>query len=188
MKTAVIIHGWNDKSEWEDPSRPNPSNDHWIPWIQRQLSLRGIVAQAPDMPGLWDPHYEDWKNILDKLAPDEETLLVGHSCGAGFLVRWLSENDVKVGKVVLVAPWLDPEHMIDPNFFKFEIDSDIVSKTKGLTIVYSTDDYPDILKSVEILKLKLNNVEFKEFHDKGHFVLDSLKTEKFTELLEIILE
>ena len=161
---------------------------HQIPWVQRQLSLQGIVAQAPDMPGFWDPHYEDWKNILDKLAPDEYTMLVGHSCGGGFLVRWLSENNKKVGRVVLVAPWLDPEKNIDPNFFKFEIDPNIASKTESLTIMYSTDDDPSILKSIEILKSKLGDAKFEEFNEKGHFVLDSLKTEKFPELLSAILE
>jgi hypothetical protein len=57
------------------------------------------------------------------------------------------------------------------------------SKTAGLTIMYSTDDYPDILKSVQMLKSKLKDAQFQEFENKGHFVLGSLKTEKFPELL-----
>lgn len=189
MKTAIVIHGYNDKSEFLDPNRPASSNDHWIPWLQKQLLLNGIETQTPEMPGFYEPNYERWKEMLEKFNPDENTILVGHSCGGGFLVRWLSENNVKIGKVVLVAPWLDPGHMIDPNFFKFEIDSDITYKTKdGLTIMYSTDDYQDILKSIEILKSKLKDVKFQEFTGKGHFVLDSLKTEKFPELLKTVLE
>lgn len=187
MKTAIIIHGYNDKSEFEDISCPSASNDHWIPWLQRQLLLNGIEAQTPEMPGFYEPNYEKWKEMLERFAPNEETILVGHSCGGGFLIRWLSENDVKVGRVVLIAPWLDPEGMIDPNFFTFEIDSDLTSKTESLIIMYSTDDYPDILKSIEILKSKLKGAEFQEFNGKGHFVLGSLKTEKFPELLDTIL-
>ena len=187
MKTAIIIHGYNDKSEYLDTSRPAASNDHWIPWIQRQLLLKGIEAQTPEMPGFYQPNYEKWKETLEKFGPDEDTILVGHSCGGGFLVRWLSENNIKVSRVVLVAPWLDPEKKIDPNFFKFEIDPNISSKTKGLTIMYSTDDDPAILKSIEILKSKLKEAKFKEFHDKGHFVLGDLKTEKFPELLDAVL-
>lgn len=187
MKRAVIIHGYNDKSEFADVSRPSASNDHWIPWLQRQLLLNGIEAQTPEMPGFYEPNYEKWKEMLERFTPDENTLLIGHSCGGGFLVRWLSENKAGVGKVVLVAPWLDPEHTIDPNFFKFEIDSNIASKTENLTVMYSTDDYPDILKSIEILKSKLKDAKFQEFNGKGHFVLDSLKTEKFPELLNAVL-
>ncbi len=187
MKSAIIIHGYNDKTEFLDASRPSASNDHWIPWLQRKLLLNGIETQTPEMPGFYEPNYEKWKDLLDRLHPDENTMLVGHSCGGGFLVRWLSENNKKVGKVVLVAPWLDPESEIDPNFFKFNIDSNLVSKTTGLIVMYSTDDASTVLKSIEILRAKINDAQFKEFEGKGHFVLSSLNTEKFPELLSILL-
>lgn len=188
MKRAIIIHGYGDKSEFLDVSRPAMSNDHWIPWFQRQLLLNGIEAQTPEMPGFYEPNYDKWKEMLERFTPDQDTVLVGHSCGGGFLVRWLSENDQKVGKVVLVAPWLDPEKMIDPDFFNFDIDPDIASKTKGLTIMYSIDDYSDIVISIETLRSNLKGAEFKEFQNKGHFVLGSLKTEQFPELLATVLD
>lgn len=187
MKTAIIIHGYNDKSEYFDVSRPSASNDHWIPWIQRQLLLKGVETQTPEMPGFYEPNYEKWKEMLERFDLNESTMLVGHSCGGGFLVRYLSENNVKVGKVVLVAPWLDPEKNIDPNFFKFEIDQNLVSKTTGLKVMYSIDDHSEILESIKILKSKIKDAEFQEFQDKGHFVLGSLKTDKFPELLTNLL-
>ena len=54
MKTAIIIHGYNDQSEFEDTTRPAASNDHWMPWLQRQLLLNGIEAQTPEMPGFYE--------------------------------------------------------------------------------------------------------------------------------------
>jgi predicted alpha/beta hydrolase family esterase len=187
MKRAIIIHGYNDKSEYENTTRPAASNDHWLPWIQRQLLLKGIEAQTPEMPGFYESHYKAWKDMLECFNPDEETILVGHSCGGGFLVRWLSETKQKVDKVVLVAPWLDPRSVIDPEFFNFEIDPNIAQKTNSLTIMYSTDDTLDILTSVKTLKSKLENTVFQEFSDKGHFVLGSMKSEKFPELLEVLV-
>ncbi len=189
MKTAILIHGYNDKSEYADTTRPVPSNDHWFPWIQKQLTLKGILTQAPEMPGFHEPNYEKWKGMLEGFKPDENTILVGHSCGGGFLVRWLSENNVKVGKVVLVAPWLNPEKeaKIDPDFFNFEIDPNIAQKTAGLTVMYSIDDFSDILETINILKSKLVGANFQEFTSKGHFVLNSMKTEAFPELLEILI-
>ncbi|MES2288061.1 MAG: alpha/beta fold hydrolase [Bacteroidota bacterium] len=186
MENAIIIHGYNDRSEFEDVSRPAASNDHWIPWLQRQLLLKGIETQTPEMPGLYEPNYEKWKEMLERFSPDENTILIGHSCGAGFLIRWLSENKAKVNKVILVAPWLDPERVIDPKFFQFQIDSNISARTAGLTIMYSIDDSEEIITSVNTLKAKLENVQFKEFKDKGHFVLNSLRSEKFPELLDEI--
>lgn len=184
MKRAIIIHGYNNKSEFEDINRPSPSNDHWMPWLQRKLLLNGIEAQTPEMPGFYEPNYEKWKEMLDRFTPDQDTILVGHSCGGGFLIRWLTENNHKVGHVVLVAPWLDPEKIIDPNFFDFTIDKNISAKTKKLTVMYSTDDHPEILTTIDTLKGKLEDVKFMEFEDKGHFVLNSLKTEEFPELFE----
>ena len=54
--------------------------------------------------------------------------------------------------------------------------------------MYSTDDDPQILKSVGTLKSTLQNVTFQEYRNKGHFVLKSLKTEKFPELLSLLLD
>lgn len=187
MKTAVIIHGYNDHSEYTDVNRPAASNDHWLPWLQRQLLLKGIEAQTPEMPGFYEPNYERWKSMLERFNPDESTILVGHSCGGGFLVRWLSEESVRVGKVVLVAPWLDPEKAIDPEFFEFTMDPDLISKTAGVHVMYSTDDFPEVLTSVQRLKTTLKNVSFEEYSGKGHFTLKDMGTEKFPELLQLLV-
>lgn len=184
MRTAVIIHGYSDKTEYFDTSRPAPSNDHWIPWLQRQLQLKGVLAQAPDMPGFYEPNYEAWKEMLERFDLDDETILVGHSCGGGFLVRYLSENDVQVDRVVLVAPWLDPDKEIDKNFFNFEIDENLVQKASKFIVMYSRDDDDTILRTVNTLRSKVNNIEFQEFEDKGHFVLKSLKSDQIPELLD----
>lgn len=187
MRKAIIIHGSPEEKEYLDPSKPSPSNNHWFPWIQKQLLKKGILAQTPEMPVPYDPKYEDWKEVFERFDINEETILIGHSCGGGFLIRWLSENDVRVRRVVLVAPWLDPEHENDINFFKFEIDPNLASKTQGVTIMYSTDDFSAILTTVKILKSKLVGAEFQEFSDKGHFVLGDMKTQEFPELLENII-
>lgn len=188
MKTAIIIHGYSDKSEYLDVSRPSPSNDHWIPWLQRQLQLKGILAQAPDMPGFYEPNYATWKEMLERFNLDEETILVGHSCGGGFLVRYLSENEIKVGKVVLVAPWLDPNKEIDKEFFDFQIDENVANKTAELTVMYSKDDVESVLTTIEILKSKTKGIKFQEFENKGHFVLNSLKSDQFPELLANLVQ
>jgi hypothetical protein len=184
MKQAILIHGWPGQ-EYFNPAFPALSNAHWFPWVQRRLLLKGILAQTPEMPEADRPNYEKWKAMLERFDPDSETLLIGHSCGGGFLIRWLSENAATVGKVVLVAPWLDPEHDVDKSFFDFDIDSNVVSKTQGITIMYSTDDSSDVLESVSTLRSKLKNAEFREFTGKGHFCEEDIGKE-FPELLELI--
>lgn len=188
MKTAIILHGMPSKEEYFDPTSPAPSNAHWLPWIQRELLLKGILAQTPEMPEPYQPVYEKWRAVFEQFKVDEETLLIGHSCGAGFLVRWLSENNIKVSKVVLVAPWLDPAHELSTGFFDFEIDPKLVEKTNGVTLFVSSDDDPVILESVEKLKTEAANITLQEFTHHGHFCLSDMKTTSFPELRDILID
>ncbi len=139
------------------------------------------------MPGFFEPNYEAWKEMLERFDVNEKTILVGHSCGGGFLIRYLSENNVQVGKVILVAPWLDPDKEIDPNFFEFEIDPSLMEKTDGITVMYSTDDMESVLTTINLLKSNTKDLQFQEFNDQGHFVLNSMKSEKFPELLNNLI-
>jgi uncharacterized protein len=181
VKTVILIHGRPDRNE-----DPPFSGKHWYPWIKSQLEERAISVVLEDMPNAKEPVYSKWKEAFEKHSINEETILIGHSCGGGFLVRWLSENKVGVGKVILVAPWLDPEGEIDKEFFNFEIDPDIAKKTAGLTIMYSSDDFSDILETIEILKVKLVGADYREFTGKGHFTLGDMGTEEFPELLALL--
>jgi len=100
----------------------------------------------------------------------------------------LSENkDKKVGKVVLVAPWLNPEDnpvSDTADFFDFEIDSDLVTRTAGVTIFNSNNDQATIHKSVQIIRDKVKDINYKEFHNKGHFCLEDMNTVEFPELAQ----
>lgn len=191
MKSAILIHGWNSKEEYYDPDRPTASNDHWFPWLTKQLVLKDINTVSVEMPDGYYPKYDIWKRELERYDIGPETILVGHSCGGGFLVRWLSETDKKVGNVILVAPWLGirfNDEPFDETFFDFDIDSKIASQTAGLTIMISDDDDKAVLDSVKILRDKLVGSKFEELSGKGHFVKSSLGGEAFPELLEEILK
>jgi predicted alpha/beta hydrolase family esterase len=191
MKNAILVHGWGSKAEFYDPECPTASNAHWFPWLSKQLMIRDIHTMALEMPNSYYPEYEIWKKELERFDINEETLLVGHSCGGGFLVRYLSENDVKVGKVILVAPWLgilgldgdDHEDVFDETFFEFEIDRELAAKTHSLTLIESTNDMSQVQESIQILKNSIDNMKIVTLENKGHFTLDSLGTVGFPELL-----
>lgn len=184
MKKAILIHGWPEKEDFFDLSNPSSSNSQWLPWLQKQLVIKGVSTQTPEMPRSYEPNYSLWKETFENLKPDEDTLLVGHSCGGGFLVRWLSENDIKVGKVILVAPWLDPKKEIDPEFFDFEIDENLQNKTSGVTMIHSDNDYEVVNTSVSVLKETLKDIKILEIKGKGHFIISSMGTDEFPELLK----
>ena len=191
MKNAILVHGWVSKQEYYDPTYPTASNSHWFPWLSKQLIIRDIHTVAVEMPKGYYPEYAVWKQEFERFDITPETILVGHSCGGGFLVRWLSETDKRVGKVVLVAPWLGYEtddEPFDETFFQFEIDPQIATKTRGLTIIASTNDGQGVQRSVKELQEKLENLNYIELENRGHFTRASLGTDAFPELLKEIIQ
>jgi uncharacterized protein len=191
MKKAVIIHGMPGREEYFDAAQVAPSQNHWIPWLQRQLILHDVLAQTPEMPRPFDPKYEEWAPILDGFRPDQETMLVGHSLGAGFLARWLSERDLKkdgrVGKVVLVAPWMDPSKELITGFFDFILDTMIAEKTAGLTVFISNDDDDEMHATLDMLQGTVLGLQVREFEGKGHFTKKDMGTNEFPELRDHLL-
>ena len=160
------------------------SNCHWLPWLQKQLIINGVLAQTPEMPAPYNPTYPEWKEMLERFDLNEDTILMGHSCGGGFILRYLSEENVKVGKVILVAPWIDSENFLNTGMFDFTFDEHVVSKTKGVTIFESTNDDEEIKKSIQIILDKVPDVNIKTFVDYGHFCFRNMKTREFPELLQ----
>jgi uncharacterized protein len=189
MKNAIIIHGMPSKEEYYSPEYPSASNFHWLPWLQKQLIIRNIKADTPEMPFAYEPDYVIWKSEFERFDITPETILVGHSCGGGFIVRWLSEQtNIRVGKVVLVAPWLDTAHELSTGFFNFIIDPTLVSHTSGLTMFHSDDDDQDIISSVEVLGRELKGAVQVPFSGYGHFISEDLRVHGFPELLEEVLK
>lgn len=186
MKRAIIIHGMCSRNEYYTVGNNSPSNSHWLPWLQQQLCRQNILTQTPEMPYPFEPNYNNWKTEFELLRPDEETLLIGHSCGGGFLTRWLSEDPkLKVGRVILVAPWLDIEKRCGL-LFDFMLRRDIAQQSiDGIDVLYSTNDMLEIESSLEYLNQNTENLRYHKFVDYGHFCASDIKTQEFPELLKI---
>lgn len=176
------------KEEYFDASLPKPSKAHWIPWLKGELEQKGIKTETPEMPEPYEPKYDLWVSEFEKLNVDEDTILVGHSCGGGFLLRYFSEHpELKPKKIILVAPWIDPEpRELATGFFEFEIDKTLTDRVE-LVVFYSTDDDEVCIRSANIIEQTLPNATYHKFTDKGHFTEGDLGTKEFPELLEEVL-
>lgn len=186
MRTAIILHGTCDQNEFYDPAFPSLSNSHWLPWLQKQLLINGYVTQTPEMPNAFAPDYGVWKSEFERCEINAESILVGHSCGGGFLLRWLSENPVAVRRVALVAPWLDPDAAKCPEFFDFSIDGSI-TKRCDLHVLNSDNDDADIHESVRRICVALPDATRHDFKSHGHFCFGDLGTVEFPALRDILL-
>lgn len=182
MKNAILIPGRPDRDQHYDPNRASNSEDFWFSWLKRQLILNDIYTISIEPPMPFRPRYDEWVKEFERCDVTPDTLLVGHSCGGGFLVRYLSEHkDLRVGKVILVAPWMNPDN--DPisdtaDFFDFEIDPDFPQRTEGVTVFASIDDFPSVVETVDMLRHKVSGLVINEYSDRGHF-----KDSPFPELL-----
>jgi predicted alpha/beta hydrolase family esterase len=153
MKNAILLHGKPGRDEYYNPEHPSASNSHWFPWLQNQLMIRGIKADTPEVPLAFDPQWDLWVKEVERFEITSETILVGHSCGGGFWLKYLSlRPELSVGKVLLVAPWLDPKREDTTGFFNFEIDPKLIERTAGLKIFNSDDDFASIQESVSITR------------------------------------
>jgi predicted alpha/beta hydrolase family esterase len=189
MKNAIIVHGMPSRDEYYNPANPKQSEDHWLQWLTRELNARGIVTNALDFPKPYAPVYGTWKEVFERHPITTDTLLIGHSLGAGFLVRWLSENKTHVGKVALVAPFLDLNHnKVGPDFFDFKIDGDMGARTKGMAIFIAPEDDKEILESAVMITAHVPTAETMSLVGRGYFTLDVMKTEAFPELLDFLLK
>lgn len=84
-----MVHG-SLLERYENPNELKPHVANWFPWISRQLVAKSVAV--PAMPKPYFPVYDDWKNVFEAHPVDSNTALVGHSAGAEFLLRWLSEK------------------------------------------------------------------------------------------------
>jgi predicted alpha/beta hydrolase family esterase len=183
MRNAIIVHGRPSREDYYDPSVPSPSSHHWLPWLAKQLLVRDIHAVRPEMPHAYAPDYPVWRREFERFDLDARTLLVGHSCGAGFLVRWLSEHPrVRVGRVALVAPWLDPDGTTAPDFFAFDLDPALTARTQRVVIFNSDDDGDAIQRSVHVLRDAFPRARYHVFTGYGHFL-----DREFPELLDALV-
>mgnify|MGYP001615780237 CR=1 FL=1 len=181
---CIIVHGCPSREEKSDITY----NKHWLQWTRDKLTASGIKTEIPLMPNPWRPEYESFKKEFEKYSVNKNTILIGHSCGCAFLVRWLGETGKKIDKLILVAPWKIAYRKdgSDKNFYEFPIDETIRSRVEKITIFTSDNDYEDGRKSAKIYHNGLGG-KLIELKSHGHYTLGDMGTEEFPELIKEVL-
>lgn len=180
MKQIILIHGAPYETEFYNPEKSSPSNSVWFPWLQKKIALKDGICQTPEFPRPFDPVYEEWVGVFEQFKISKESVLVGHSCGAGFLIRYLSEHrETTPGRVVLVAPWIDTGHELTTDFFKFEMDHTLADRT--VVHVMISDDDTESRDSFAAIREKIPGLVIHEFTGREHFT-----DKEFPELLELV--
>src|SRR3989338_396336 len=185
QKRVYIIHGCPSNIEKAMNPETRTYDKHWMPWIKKELEAKAIKTEIPLMPDPWEPDYKKFKKEFEKLEIDENTILIGHSCGCAFLVRWLGETKIKINKLILIAPWKIPEKddNLSKEFYGYVIDNSITSRIKEIVMFTSDDEEDDGKKSLQIFHRSLGG-KVIELKGRGHYTLNDMKTEQFPELIK----
>ena len=187
MKNCIIIHG--------GPLTDTPENPHnlhtlyWHPWTKKELEGKhGIETLIPAMPNPWHPTYSEYKEVMDVLPVSEESVLVGHSRGVAFLLRWLGDTSQKVHKLIMVAPNLrtESEDTELQKFYDFQIDTKL-KELAAERVVFTSGN--DDLENMESAKLLADLLDCKVINlpEHGHFITQVMGTNEFPELIEEIV-
>lgn len=187
---CIIIHGCPDEKEKTMDSKMRTYDKHWMPWIQEKLTEKGLKTERPLMPSPWEPDYEKFKAEFEKFQVDKETILIGHSCGCAFLIRWLGETKQVISRLILVAPWKIPQEKrqgTDKEFYNYAIDGTIKNRTEKIIMFTADDEEEDGKKSLEIFYQALQG-EVIELKKHGHYTMGDMGTDEFPELLDIVFD
>ena len=175
----------------EEPEYKNKSR--WYYGLELQEALgKGWQVMRPDMPCKENAKYAEWKIWFEKYAAhlQDEAILCGHSLGAMFLARYLSECDPEEQwgfdpeLVMLVAGAYQEgalEGEDDEGFFVQDKQGweRLRSYGKRIMLVHSKDDFVVPFENHEHAKQELPNAKEMVFGDRGHFL-----QETFDELIK----
>jgi predicted alpha/beta hydrolase family esterase len=188
MKKVIALHGICDSEEYHSDEFPSSSNSHWIPWLQKQLLINQIDCQTPDVMNSYKANYEDWLRTIKPHAIDDNTILVGHSAGCGFFLKYLSENrNIQCDKLIMVAPFNDPFKKYN-QFLQCDLDENLFARMNEMHLFYSIDEpVLGIKETVDFIQSNFPKCEYLEFKNKGHFCFGNDGNGDFPELLDIVL-
>lgn len=111
-RRAIIFHGTGG----------HPSAC-WYPWLAERLEVRGYAVEIPHYPNV---NVEGIATFLPKVLAnhtfDEQTVLVGHSGGAAFLLALLEQINTRVAQAILVAGYSTPPNTAEEPVLKASYD------------------------------------------------------------------
>lgn len=161
QKNAILIHGFEGHGD-----------QGWFSETKNFLENNGYIVYNPDFPNTNKPSYTEWKKFFEEnLLPkvNKDTLFVAHSLGPTFLVKYISENDLKIKTALFVSPAVrkNPDLPEIDEFFENLNLPRVKKSIDDIHIMYSNDPYiPQ-----EDFKYLISELEAKNIHIDGkeHF-------------------
>jgi uncharacterized protein len=113
--------------------------------LQKELGT-GYEVRCPEMPDEDNAPYDPWKKRIEKEieAMQEPVILVGHSMGASYIAKYLTEIKLKktvAGIFLLATPFWGGEGWLYEGYEEIELPEDTAKKfPQTPTFLYQTID------------------------------------------------
>lgn len=195
MTQVIAIHGGTTFENYDDylrylATKPlYPERMTFKPlWRERLQEDLGAEYQVllPSMPNKTNARYSEWKLFFTHLAEiiEDDCVLIGHSMGAIFLAKYLSEEHFprRIRKTILIAGPFDDTIQEDLTDFKLSEISDLFKQQAGdTTLFFGMDDPAVPLSEMDKYRTFIPDATYLTLPAPDHFMRESLP-----ELIETI--
>ena len=187
MKYIFINHGYMGSNV-----------ENWFPWLKNVVDDNKKLCIIPQYPIDMNKHFYDyWKKVLDVYSElnyiNSDTIMIGHSSGCAFTIKYLIEKKIKINKLILVSGFnnyyssdeSDFHNTVNKTFYVDDVELDKIKKLCREIICIYGDNDPYIPQSVfKDLATKLKAKEII-IHNGGHLNKEA-GYDKFEQLLDYI--
>jgi len=165
MAKVIILHASYTNAESE-----------WYPWLREELQKLGHEVFTPNLP---TPEEQSLSRWMDAFEPywqhvGPETIFIGHSVGAVFVLRLIEKATEPIAGTILLAPFVSPVshqgiNLVTATFVNDDLSwKQIHDKAGNVLVFHGQDDpYIDYEESKEVANLL--GVEMNELEGAGHF-------------------
>lgn len=152
--------------------------ENWFPWLEGELSKDGITCVIPSFPTPKHQNYTDWERLMDYYCNigvvNEETILIGHSCGSIFLIHYLLLHKVHVKGLICVSGY---NNFISGNEMMDQLNESFYTPTQNIDMhrfsdtvfAFYGDDDPNIPQDYLDNFAKSIGGEVRCVNNAGHF-------------------
>lgn len=198
-----LIHGGEPHNSYKDflqELKTSPIRKPYFESTQKQwkddLCLyfsRVTDVLYPSMPNKQNARYDEWRIWFERHFDyiTSHIILIGHSLGAIFLVKYLSENEVpfhvKALYIISAPHWTLQERHTDFQGFAFDKKKlkKIEDTADNIYILHSMDDEIVPVSHGTAYKEALPSAKYIELRGRGHF-LDGTFPELKTSIEELL--
>lgn len=154
------------------------SNDHWYPWLSRQLKNAGFASKRIMLANPFQPNLQEWQQNLKLHIPhmDEHTFIVAHGLSGLSVLSFLQEHYIqqqrKIGGIILVSAfdtplvaWSELNKMIQS--VRLDLKNLPYSYKRAVMLISSNDPY--VPAPVSLRLAHSLNAQIFEIKQAGHF-------------------